>query len=75
MKIVSPEDVLSMLDQCGYTNVQMQENACLAYSLSKMLVIDEMNGFDKYNEMKLCEFFEFLGRFAELTYEGNATLA
>lgn len=68
---MSPEDTLDMLAQCGYSNTQNIDDASLAYSLSKMLVIDEMDDFEKYNDLKFCEFFEFLARFAELTYEGS----
>ena len=39
-----------------------------------MLVIDEMDDFDKYNDMKFCEFFEFLARFAELSYQESISL-
>ena len=40
----------------------------LCYSLSKMTIIDDMEDFDNYDRMLKCEFYEFLGRLAELLY-------
>jgi len=40
----------------------------LAYSLSKMTLTDEFSEYDKYHQMNTPEFYEFLGRWAELIY-------
>ena len=39
-----------------------------------MTIVNEMEDFLNYNNMKKVEFYEFLGRFAELTYEENIPL-
>ena len=63
-----------LLDIAGYKGVNNTDNIGLAYSLSKMTIIDEMEEFDNYNNLKKVELYEFLGRFAELTYEGDLPL-
>ena len=40
----------------------------MAYSLSKMYIPDEMEDFDRYNDLKMVEFYEFLGRLAHLLF-------
>lgn len=47
----------------------------VAYALSKQTLADEMADFDRYNQMTLTEFYEFLGRCAALAYVENASLA
>ena len=42
----------------------------IAYSQSKMTLVDEMDEFEKYNKMLHVEFYEFLGRISELLYQG-----
>lgn len=39
-----------------------------------MTIVDEMEDFDNYLHLKKIEFYEFLGRFAELLYEGDQQL-
>ena len=41
----------------------------LAYSMSKMTIVDELKEFKKYNEMMMCEFYEFICRWSELIYK------
>ena len=36
-----------------------------------MLIVDDMKDFNNYENMLKIEFIEFLGRMAELIYEGN----
>ena len=45
--------------------------AAIAYSLSKMTIINEMDDFAAYNNMLPVEFKEFLARAADLLYPGN----
>ena len=40
----------------------------LAYSMSKMPILDELRDYKKYNEMIMCEFHEFICRWSELIY-------
>ena len=47
----------------------MSEVAGLAYSLSKQMLMKEMEEFDNYNDMKMFEFYEFLVRLACLLFE------
>lgn len=63
-----------MLALAGFDGAEFEKRATLAFSLSKMTIIDEMEDFDNYNKMKHVEFLEFLGRLAELTYEGEQPL-
>lgn len=46
----------------------------MAYSLSKMTIIDEMEEYDNYFNLTVAEFHEFLGRLAELIYEVDTPL-
>ena len=36
-----------------------------------MTIIDDMEDFDNYQDLKRVEFYEFLGRLAELLYESE----
>lgn len=67
-------DVIFLCELAGYKGVNNLDNIGLAYSLSKITIIDEMEDFANYNNLKKVEFYEFLGRFAELTYEGDLPL-
>ena len=67
-------DAIFLLEMSGYRGVNNLDNIGLAYSLSKMTIINEMEDFDSYNNLKKVEFYEFLGRFAELSYEGDIPL-
>lgn len=51
------------------------EKNVIAYALSKHSLIDEMGEFDKYNQMVLSEFYEYLGRLAHLLYDENTPLS
>ena len=50
----------------GYEGPDIEKHVNVAYALSKMTIIDEMQEYSKYNDMLLIEFIEFLGRMAEL---------
>lgn len=39
-----------------------------------MTIVDEMEDFDNYHNILKVEFLEFLGRLAELIYEGSEPL-
>ena len=67
-------DMIFYIEAIGFTGPVSLDNVGLAYSLSKMTIVDEMGDFLNYNNMKKVEFLEFLGRFAELTYEENIPL-
>lgn len=43
----------------------------LSYSLSKMTIINEMNDFNKYFQLEMVEFYEFLGRWAYLLFSSH----
>ena len=40
-----------------------------SYSLSRMTLEDEMGEFENYPRMQMCEFYEFLGRWAFLLFK------
>ena len=63
-------DVLTMMQQAGFTGPAHDENVAIAYALSKMTIIDEMEQFDNYQDLLKVEFIELLGRLAERIYEG-----
>ena len=48
-----------------------EERICLAYSLSKYTIKDELNEFEKYNSMTIGEFYEFIARIAEFLYQNE----
>lgn len=70
---------LSLLDTCyiiknagaGWESEEFNRKTGLAYSLSKMTIIDDMEDFEKYDHMLKVEFYEFLGRLAELLFENE----
>ena len=64
-------DCCKVLYLAGYVGVEMEKIASSAYSLSKMTIVDDMEDFDDYNHLKKVEFYEFLGRFAELQSPGE----
>lgn len=42
-----------------------------AYSMSKMTIVNEMEDFEKYNQMKKGEFYEFLARLSDALYRDS----
>lgn len=51
------------------------ERIAVAYSISKSLIKYELDEFEKYNQMTIGEFYEFLGRVADfLYYQEDASL-
>ena len=47
----------------------LEKDAFYCFGMSKMTVVDEVHGgLEKYNQMKLVEFFEYLGRAAHLKF-------
>ena len=66
--------IFYLVEILGFTGPVNLENIGLAYSLSKQTIVHEMQDFPNYNDMKKIEFYEFLGRFAELTYEEEIPL-
>lgn len=73
-KVLSSDDAVKMVALAGFDGAEHEKRVTLAYSLSKMTIIDEMGDFDNYNKMKHVEFLEFLGRLAELNYDGEQPL-
>ena len=57
-----------------FTMPSAERHVITAYSLSKMTIGDEMAEFHKYNEMPLVEFYEFIGRWAEITFSDDIPL-
>lgn len=51
-----------------------ERTVIVAYSLSKMTIADEMAEFHRYTQMPLAEFYEFIGRWAELVFKMEAPL-
>lgn len=73
---ITLKDAVEILKQAGYSGPENQQIGAVAYSLSKMTIIDEMDDkeFANYNKMERVEFVEFLSRFAELFIDGNQPL-
>lgn len=63
-----------MMDNAGFNGNQVAEHTCLAYSLSKNFLKDEMEDFDEYNVLRKFEFHEFLGRLSYLLYDEQRPL-
>ena len=59
-------DCVNLVAQIDLTGTENERKASVAYSLSKMTIIDEMEDFDQYNIMKRVEFLEFIARMAVL---------
>ena len=39
-----------------------------------MTIVDEMEGYEKYTQMQLVEFYEFIGRLSYFVFESTPTL-
>ena len=52
-----------------------EDKTVVAYALSKQTVSNEMGDFDKYNQMNVTEFYEYLARLAALHYDEIQPLA
>ena len=51
------------------SKVMIRESEALqCYGLSKMTVIDEVQGSKKYDKLELVEFVEYIGRVADFKY-------
>ena len=72
-RLFSKDDGLRMLADAAVPLAD--KKAVLAYALSKQTVANEMGDFDKYNQMNLTEFHEYLGRLAALLYSEAMPLA
>ena len=71
---LSLDDACKLMPLAGYSGNESEANASYAYVLSKQTPIDEMAGFASYNTMTKAEFYEFVGRLAELMFEGDMPL-
>ena len=69
--LLEMEDACRLVRQLGYSGFEFCKIACLAYSLSKQLIINEMDDFLLYNDLKLFEFYEFLIRLAHLLFSAD----
>ena len=58
-------DCIGLFDRAGFQGVDNEKLAAVAFVLSKMTIIDEMEDFSNYEDMLFVEFIEFLGRMAE----------
>jgi hypothetical protein len=56
----------------GFPGSEYEKVAAQAYSLCKQFIVDEMENFDSYQDMKRHEFYEFIGRLAYLLYPEEA---
>lgn len=63
-KYLSKDDCVKMMVDSGVP--LSEKNVVVAYALSKSTIANEMEQFDKYNQMNMSEFHEFLGRAASL---------
>lgn len=73
----SKDDAIEMMNQGVEVSVDgisgaildyREKETVIAYGYSKMTIGDEMKDIEKYNMMNMPEFYEFLGRWAELLY-------
>ena len=69
------EDACFLIESAGFSGQEHEKNVGLAYALSKITIIDDMEDFEKYNNMRKVEFYEFLGRIAELLFPGELPLS
>lgn len=60
-----------MIRAANYLGQANEKFSAVAYSLSKMMIVDNDAEFDKFENLLPVEFLEFLGRLAELIYEGQ----
>lgn len=66
------KDIITFIYNAGFEGIDYENKAALAFSLSKMFIVNEMQNFNLYNQMKKVEFYEFLGRIAYLIYSDNS---
>ena len=71
IKVLNMQDAVWLVKSAGWEGDENVRIIGASYSLSKMTIIDDMEDFDKYNDMKKCEFYEFIGRLAELLFESE----
>ena len=80
---MSKNDALLMVKEASLQELQgvnckvlskKEKLAQISYSLSKMTIVDEMEGFENYNLMIMAEFHEFLGRLAHLVFPEQPSL-
>ena len=57
-----------MLENLGFSGVEFEKKGSLAYALSKGFIIDEMEQYDTYQDLKKWEFYEFIGRLAHFLF-------
>ena len=48
-----------------------EKDIALAFGMSKMMVIDEVRFYKKYQQLEFVEFLEFIGRAADVKYKGS----
>jgi len=81
--VLTPDDVLNMIEVASNQDIagincqvlaKKSDDVVLAYSLSKMTIIDEMEGFERYTQMQLVEFYEFIGRLSYLIFFDTPSL-
>ena len=67
-KDVQIRDCQNMIQQIDVPLHELDKKIFQAYSISHMTIIDEMEDFDKYQQLKRVEFLEFIGRLAAMLY-------
>jgi len=50
-----------------------EKDVGLAYGMSKMTVIGEMTGYKAYQKMEIVEWYEFVGRIADIKFNKDPT--
>lgn len=72
--ILNMDDACALIHQAGYSSPAHERIAATAYALSKMTIIDEMEDFEDYHNLKRVEFIEFLARAAEMLFTAHQPL-
>ena len=68
------DDACFIIEAAGFPGQELQGLVGVAYALSKITIIDDMEDFDNYNSLKKVEFYEFIGRISELLFPGDLPL-
>ena len=68
IKQMSKNDAVTMIRSCAKKLSFSNRTVTLCYALSLRTLKDEMAEFDKYNQMNISEFQEFIGRLADLQF-------
>ena len=67
-KYMSKDDAIRLVTKDTFVNLS-ERDAIYCYGMCKMTVTDEKNMSEKYNRLELVEFFEYIGRVADVKYK------